>query len=99
MVWDGTLALPDPPATAARKQKLQNRFNRLKRDDPGRRFRHRICGSEYGYEDSTFWMVLFLSRIHPLIGKDTDLTGVFGFQRIDGIPAAGPIVNVLSSMI
>lgn len=31
VVWDGTLALPDPPATAARKQKLQSRFDRLKK--------------------------------------------------------------------
>ena len=32
VVWDGILALPDPPATAARKQKLQSRFDRLKKE-------------------------------------------------------------------
>ena len=31
VVWDGILALPDPAATAARKQKLQSRFDRLKK--------------------------------------------------------------------
>ena len=29
--WDGCKVIPDPAATAARKQKLQSRFDRLKK--------------------------------------------------------------------